>query len=211
VPAVVLELALGDAAAHALGVRHGARGRAVEHEHAGVEHPREPADHRCARLRLAQRVDQVALDRRQPLVGVQITRQRRPADEPRDVAEGRLQRHREHREGARARFVEQRSRHALEHEPEADAQRADAGLVQLGDQRALRRGAPTQPQTRREHQPAPLEEARRRFDVDRVRARHFPRQGVGAAGHEREAEVFGSEEISENEHKSGQQDLEIEQ
>ena len=191
VPAVVLELALGDAPAHALGIGHGARGRAVQHEHARVEHAREPGDHRRARLRLAQRVDQVALDRGQPLVAVQVARQRRPGHVARDVAERRLQRHREHREGPLARLLQQRARHALEHEPQPDAQRADPRGVQLGDQRALRRRAPAQPHPGREHHPVALEEPGRRLDVDRVRARHLARQRVGAAGDERQAEILG--------------------
>ena len=61
----------------------------VEQQHAGVEHPREPLDHRRARARLAQRVDQVALDRGQPLVGVQVAGEQRAVDEADDVAERR--------------------------------------------------------------------------------------------------------------------------
>ena len=60
-----------------------------EDQHAGVEHPREALDHHLARARLAQRVDQVALDRVQALVGVQVAGEQRAVDEADDVAERR--------------------------------------------------------------------------------------------------------------------------
>ena len=74
-----------------------------EDQHAGVEHARQPLDHHLARARLAQRVDEVALDRVQPLVGVQVAGEQRAVDEADDVAERRAQRHGQHRERALAR------------------------------------------------------------------------------------------------------------
>ena len=92
VPAVVLELALPTRATTRVGDRRRRRPRravGVEHQHAGVEHAGEPLDHRLARPRLLQRVDQVALDRGQALVGVQVAGEQRAVDEADDVPERR--------------------------------------------------------------------------------------------------------------------------
>ena len=111
---------------------------------------------------------------------------------------GGAERDGEHRERALARLLQQRRRDALEDELDADPERAHPALVELGDQRALRGHAALQPHPGGQHDPAPLEEARRLLDVDLVRAGELAVERARAAAQQREPEILLGDEITED-------------
>ena len=130
---------------------------------------RQPVDHRALRLRRAQRVDEVALERGQPAEDLLLAAGQRAVDEVDDLAERRLVRHREDREAALARDLDERRRHALERQADAEAERARARRpASCGTSAALRVGVAAQPHAGGEHDPvaarasAPAPRPRRR-------------------------------------------------
>ena len=208
VPAVLLELALGEPLLQPRGVRglaRGALGRAVgvEQEHAGVEHPGQPLDHRRARLRLSQRVDQVALDRGQALVGVQVAGEQRAVDEADDVPERRPERDGEDGERSLARLLEQRRRDALEHEVDADPERAippsSSSSISAfwAAMLPLRRIPAVSITQRRSRKRVGL------LDVDAVRAGDLAVERTRAPAQQREPEVLLGDEVTEDQRRRG--------
>ena len=128
------QLVDGRLAGHDVGPALGA-----DQHHAGVEEARQPVDHRALGLRRAQRVDEVALERRQPPEDLLLAADQRAVDEVDDLPERRLVGDREDREGVLARDRDERRRHALERQPDPEAERARPALLELRDQRRAAR------------------------------------------------------------------------
>ena len=142
----------------------------ADDDHGRVEEAPEALGHHALGLRAAQRVDEVALQRGQPPEDADLVARERALDVVDDVAERRLVRHREHREPVLAARLDERGRHALEDDALAEPEPAGARGGELAHEVALGARAPAQPHARREHHPLGLEEARRRLDLDDVRA-----------------------------------------
>ena len=102
-------------------------------------------------------------------------------------------------EGAGARLLQERRRHPLEDEVQAEAERGGVGRLQLGDQQALAGGVVAKPHAGREHDPARLEPGRRALDLDRVGARHATAQGVVAPGQQLQAQVLLGQQVTKRE------------
>ena len=113
------------------------------------------------------------------------------------------ERHREDGERALARLLEQRRRDALEHEVDADPERADPALVELLDQRLLGGDAALEAHPRGQHHPAALEEAGRLLDVDAVRAGDLAVERTRAPAQQREPEVLLGDEVTEDQRRRG--------
>ena len=139
---------------------------------------RQPVDHRALGLRRAQRVDEVALERREAAEDLLLAAGERAVDEVDDLPERRLVRDGEHREAALARDLDERRRHALEAEPDAEPERARPALLELRHERPLRLGVAAQPHAGREHDPVAAEPARRGVDLDGVGAADLAGRGV---------------------------------
>ena len=169
----------------------------ADQHHAGVEEARQPVDHRALGLWRAQRVDEVALQRRQPAEDLLLAAGQRAVDEVDDLAERRLVRDGEDREGVHARDLDERRRHALERQAGAEAERARAAVLKLGHQAALRAGVAAQPDAGGEHHPLRPEPALRLRDLDGVRAEDLR---FGVAAEQLEPEGLLGQQIGETEH-----------
>ena len=98
------------------------------------------------------------------------------------------------------RDLDERRRHALEAEADAEAERARAALLELRHERALRVRVPAQPHAGREHDPVRAEPARRRVDLDGMRAANLARLGLRPAAEQLEPERLLGEQVGETEH-----------
>ena len=151
-----------------------------EQQHRRVHEGREALDDRTLGVVLAQRVHEVQLHRRQPLQRAQVAARQRAVDDADHVPEGHRERDGEDGEGAGARLLQERRRHSLEDEVQAEAERGRVGRLKLGDQQALAGGVVAKPHAGGEHDPPRIEPGRRAIDLDRMGARHAPGQGVVA-------------------------------
>ena len=109
--------------------------------------------------------------------------------------------HREHREAALARHLDERRRDALEAEADAEPERAHAVGLEL--RRRARAGPPAlraQPHAGGQHHPVRAEPARGRVDLDGVRAAHLALRRLRAAAHQLEPERLLGEQVGEMEH-----------
>jgi hypothetical protein len=120
-----------------------------------------------------------------------------------DLAERRVVRDREDREGALVRDLDQRGRHVLEAEPDAEAERGHAGVLERRHERALRLRVPAQPHAGRQHHPLAREPARGLVDLYRVRAHDLALRALRPAADQRQAERLLGEHVAEAEAGSG--------
>ncbi len=142
----------------------------ADDDHRRVEEACEPLGHHALGLRAAQGVDEVALQRRQPPEDADLVAHQRALDVVDDLAERRLVRNGEEREAALGGGLDQCAGHAAEHDALAEPERGRPRVVELRDELALGRRAAAQAHAGRQHHPLGLEEARRRLDLDHVRA-----------------------------------------
>ena len=81
---------------------------------------------------------------------------------------------------ARARDLDERRRHVLEAEPDAEAERGHARLLERRHERPLRLRVAAQPHAGREHHPVARQPARRLVDLDGMRPAHLAARRIPA-------------------------------